>query len=65
MYKLYKDPEGMLIIDEERTQAEQRKSSDNVDYSDNAYRGKVETLNSEIYQLRNDIQQVTILLTSL
>ena len=37
----------------------QNKSSDNIDYSSDAYRGKVETLNTEILQLRNEIQQVT------
>ena len=39
-------------------ESDRQKSSDNVDYSDNAYRGKVETLNKEIHQLRNEIQQV-------
>ena len=43
---------------EEKTESDKQKSTDNIDYSDDAYRGKVETLNNEIYQLRNEIQQV-------
>lgn len=57
MYKLYKDPRGELISVEEKNSSD-KKSSDNVDYSSDAYRGKVETLNVEIYQLRSEIQQV-------
>ena len=57
MYKLYKDPNGELIRVEEKISSD-KKSSDNVDYSNDAYRGKVETLNVEIYQLRSEIQQV-------
>ena len=59
MYKLYRDPTGELIHMMDETDTQMQKSTDNVDYSDNAYRGKVETLNYEIQQLRNEIQQVT------
>ena len=58
MYKLYEDPNGEHIIMEEKTESDKHKSTDNIDYGDDAYRGKVETLNKEIYQLRNEIQQV-------
>ena len=57
MYKLYKDPNGELIHMEEKISSD-KKSSDNVDYSNDAYRGKVETLGVEIFQLRSEIQQV-------
>jgi len=58
MYKLYKDPNGEVILTEEKIQTNKQQSSDNIDYSDDAYRGKVETLNQEIFQLRSEIQQV-------
>lgn len=57
MYKLYKDPNGDRITMEEKA-SNIRKSTDNIDYSNDAYMEKVETLNSEIIQLKNDIQQV-------
>ena len=60
MYKLYKDRNGKLLDMELQEDSDrQNKSSDNIDYSSDAYRGKVETLNTEILQLRNEIQQVT------
>lgn len=57
MYKLYKDPGGELILMEQRETTEHQ-SSDNVDYSDDAYRNKVEILNKEMNQLRDEIYQV-------
>ena len=57
MYKLYKDPSGQILM-EEQSESDKQKSTDNVDYSDNAFKDKVETLNKEIYQLRDEIQQV-------
>ena len=39
----------------EKMQTDTDRSTDNIDYSDDAYRGKVETLNSEILQLKNEI----------
>ena len=57
MYKLYNDRGGDALM-EEKSDSDKQKSTDTVDYSDNAYKNKVETLNNEIYQLKDEIQQV-------
>ena len=65
MYKVYRDRDGKNLLDEITAENKQSSSeaADNTDYNDDAYRNKIETLNKEVNQLRNEIFQVNILVS--
>ena len=60
MYKVYRDPDGKSIRDEIKSESNMStiKPTDSTDYNDNAYRNKIEMLNMEVIQLRDEIAQV-------
>jgi len=60
MYKVYRDWDGKNLLDEITAENKQTSSeaADNTDYNDDAYHNKIETLNKEVNQLRNEIFQV-------
>ncbi|XP_065899544.1 gamma-aminobutyric acid type B receptor subunit 2-like isoform X2 [Dysidea avara] len=60
MYKVYRDPDGKSIRDEIKSESNMStiKPTDSTDYNDNAYRNKIEMLNMEVIQLRDEIAQL-------
>jgi len=62
MYKVYRDREGTNLLEaikfEGENNANNASSIDNTDYSDDAYRKKIERLNTDVIRLRNEIAQV-------
>jgi len=63
MYKVYRDRDGKNLLDEINFENKQSstEAADNTDYSDDAYRKKIEMLNEEVIQLRDEIAQVQYL----
>ena len=60
MYKVYKDPEGKHVFDVRNSDHGNNKSKacDNTGYNSDVHRSKIEMLNVEIIELRNEIAQV-------